>query len=216
MTEEVDSQAVSIRDVLRSSTQKAHLKLHMHSCFVALFDGSLNLSAYRQLMRRLHGFYAPLDQAINRTIAKQAVTVAGYKYANRSSILAQDLMDLDFSKDEIFETQKCRQAFEIVSSTSLGGVLYVVEGATLGGTGIDRYAQKLLGQQEPAGRRYWAWCRAKNKQRWPMALSCLEHLHDQGVAIGDLVAGANDTFQTLADWMAPLDQIQTSRDRGQK
>jgi heme oxygenase len=89
---------------------------------------------------------------------------------------------------------------------SLGGILYVIEGATLGGSQIDGAARKLLRDEHPAGRRYWSWCRATCKDRWKMASECLDQCVADGVAISDLKKGATETFEVFADWLAPLDR----------
>ena len=202
--------AASIRDTLRVQTRVAHDRLHRHSSFVSLFDATLSLDDYRQLIQRKFGFYAALDDAIERVILQQHDPAAGYTYARRSDFLAQDLMDLGASDLAVRESPQCVQAYDLVTPASLGGVLYVIEGATLGGAGIDRAVHKLLGKDEPDGRRYWAWCRSENKTRWSMTLGYLEHLAAKGASVEDLASGARGTFQLLADWLAPLDQVHSA------
>lgn len=204
-TDQSALQGFPVRDALRLQTNEAHQRLHRHSCFLRLSEGTLCLSEYRRLVLRLHGFYAPLDQAIGRVAAGAISARIPYSYANRSNILAQDLADLGFNDRAVKKNQRCMQIFDLVTPASLGGVLYVVEGATLGGTGIDRAVHKLLGQEETDGRQFWAWCRAVNKQRWSMTTSYLEHLNSEGVPFEDIANGARDTFQLLAGWLAPLD-----------
>ncbi|MDU9006674.1 biliverdin-producing heme oxygenase [Sedimentitalea todarodis] len=211
MTETIALQDVSLRDVLRNQTSDAHNRLHQHSSFEALFKESLGLEEYRQLIRRFHGFYAPLDLAIDRVMAGRTDDRAGYCYARRSDLLEQDLRDLDFSHRSIRENPHCESVFDLVSPASLGGVLYVIEGATLGGTGIDRAARKLLGSEQPDGRRFWAWCRSENKRRWSMTNRYLEHLHSDRRTMDALASGACDTFRLLADWLAPLDRSFTAK-----
>ncbi len=206
MIEQVALHSSPMRDALRAHTDAAHTRLHQHSCFVALFEKTLGLEEYRQLMRRMHGFYVPLDRAVERVLAETTADPSGYRYARRSGHLQQDLSDLGFSPQDIRENPHCEQVARLVSPATLGGVLYVIEGATLGGTGIDRAAQKLMDKDDPVGRRYWAWCRAVNKQRWAMTLNYLDHLDRNGVSMSDLTTGACDTFGALADWLAPLDR----------
>ncbi len=201
-------QIETVRDVVRKQTDAAHAKLHLHTSFVALFEGSLELGAYTQLVQRFHGFYAPLDRAIEHTIASMPDAAARYAYVRRSDLLAQDLIDLNATALDKQNGPRCTRAADIVTPETLGGVLYVIEGATLGATQIDRAAQKLLGADGCEGRRFWAWCRAQKAQRWTLANDFLEQRHAQGTTLDDLVTGARDTFDVLAEWLAPLDQTQ--------
>ncbi|MEQ8900789.1 MAG: biliverdin-producing heme oxygenase [Roseovarius sp.] len=196
---------ISLRDQLRAATHQQHERLHEHPCFLALFNESLCIGDYRDLILRLYGFYQPLDRAIGRAISCGAACTAGYDYAERAGYLAQDLADLGWSAEAIEESPRCNEAFDIVSPASLGGILYVIEGATLGGARIDRAARRLLAREDQAGRRFWSWCRTVGGHRWPMTNRYLEDLEADGAAVSDLREGARDTFRLLADWLAPLD-----------
>jgi len=203
--EQFENKGASIREILREHTHHEHQRLHRHSSFAALFRGNLGIREYRQLVRHLYGFYAPLDRAICRAMAGAAANTSGYSYTCRSGFLAQDLLDLGYSENTVREARHCGKAFGLVSPSTIGGVLYVIEGATLGGTHIDRAAHRLLRHDHPAGRRYWSWCRSVSHERWPATNRHLEHLVAEGVAISDLKKGALDTFRLLAEWLAPLD-----------
>lgn len=206
ITAQASPRNVSLRDELRAHTHQQHARLHEHSCFRALFNQSLSIGDYRDLMGRLHGFYLPLDRAIGREISGGAPCTSGYDYAERSALLAQDMRDLGWSAKAIENNPRCTEAFDIVSPASLGGILYVIEGATLGGARIDRAARRLLAREDTAGRRFWSWCRSVGGTRWPMTNRYLEHLETEGAALEEIRDGARDTFRLLAEWLAPLDR----------
>jgi len=199
-------QTITMRDILRARTGEAHERLHTHSMFADMFDGSLSRASYCRLMQRFHGFYAPLDQAVLDAIAGMDQGIRPYPYAKRATFLAQDLVDLGAATLGPEQSPQCKRVSEIVTPATLGGVLYVIEGATLGASQIDRAAQKLLGTQGIGGRSFWAWGRAQNRQRWSMANAYLEHLGAQGICVDDITRGAQQTFEALADWLAPLDE----------
>lgn len=202
MTENIDIPTAPVRDALRAHTRADHEGLHRHAAFDGLFRGTLDPEGYRALTLRLYGFYAPLDQAITDTLAAQPAPASGYAYAPRAPFLAQDIHDLG-ADDQA--PPLCTGARALVTPETLGGVLYVIEGATMGGAQIDRAARRLLGRDEPAGRRFWAWCRAEGKHRWPMTQRHLDHLQTTGAPRAPLMDGALGTFRLLADWLAPLD-----------
>lgn len=206
MVEQSIATQSNVLDVLRARTKTAHNRLHEHSTFVALFKQALTLEDYRQLILKYHGFYAPLDNAIHAENQKQRDDSLQYPYASRGHLLKQDLRDLGFTEDEISQNTMCDDVLDLISKTSLGGVLYVIEGATLGGAGIDRAAQRILFKDTTEGRKYWAWCRSENKRCWSMINAYLKKLDDAGASVDALAQGAQDTFTLFERWLAPLDK----------
>lgn len=204
LAQQVQLQKDTMRDVLRQQTQDVHEQLHHHDHFVALFDGTSSLRQYRDLLERFHGFYAPLEEAIGLYIAAQPDWDGEFTYPKRAQYLEQDLLFLDCAPMDVQQSPHCQALFDCSSPASLGGILYVIEGSTLGATHIDRAAQKLLKSDTTQGRSFWAWSRANNKQRWAMTLRYLDHLDETGVPKDAVVKSANETFQALADWLAPM------------
>lgn len=197
------AQSGTIRDALRVQTNDVHQQLHRHGSFVALFDGSIDMPHYTALMQRFHGYYAAMDDAVS---AAFDLPQTNFTYAKRGDLLAQDLADLGVSDADIAANPRCDALFDIVSPASLGGVLYVIEGAALGAAQIDRAAQKILSPTTTQGRAFWCWSRAQGKARWAAMTQMLQDLQASEQLHAPMIQGANDTFQALADWLAPLDQ----------
>ncbi len=191
---------------LRQQTKVVHEQLHHHSHFVALFEQTIDLQKYRDLLERFYGFYAALDDAIALSIDVSADAMGGFRYAKRAGLFAQDLRSLGLTPAKIALIPRCDRMFDVVTPATLAGVLYVIEGSTLGAAQIDRAAQKLLSKDTENGRQFWAWSRAQNKIRWSMTLDYILHLDASDAAQSPVINGANHTFQALADWLAPLDQ----------
>ncbi len=188
--------------------------MHRHASFVGLFKGTLNRGGYRQLLQRLHGFYLPLEAAVDRVMNHRPDPVTGYHYVPRSHLLADDLIRLGIEPGELRTTPRCGRIETIVSSRSLGGVIYVMEGSTQGGSVIDKAARRLLQNDGPDGRRYWSWCRTEHARRWAVTNRYLQHLPHDDATLTDLVAGAQDTFDAMAAWLAPLDCTPTPSETG--
>lgn len=204
-------QITAVRDILRRETRDIHERLHRHPHFAALFDGTLDIEGYGELICRLHGFYAPLDSAIAVVLSDMPDTANDYRHARRADLLARDITDLTGGRARTTPPPLCLEAAGLVSRASVGGVLYVIEGATLGGAQIDRVAQRLLGTDQPAGRRFWSWCRQEGGARWHAMVAFLGRLQAAGVTISDLVTGARETFRCLEDWLAPLGRAPLQR-----
>ncbi|QFT73405.1 Heme oxygenase [Ruegeria sp. THAF33] len=195
----------SLRAVLRNETDVLHNKLHAQFSFAALLDGTLQRSEYRALIQRLYGFYAPLDDAVLKALTVDDVSAPTFWYEKRSRLIAQDIRDLEGDHDNVSTGPTCREIAQVVTPKTVGGVLYVVEGATMGGALINKAAEKLLSTENILGRRYWDWCRVEGRNRWRMTLQYLDHLQSSASSLDDVVSGAKDTFRLLDDWLAPLD-----------
>lgn len=199
-------QSGSVRDVLRTQTRDRHERLHEHHAFVGLFNQSLTIPEYRDLLWYFHGFYKTLDQAVVRTACQMGAPYGEYSYDERAGYLAQDLLSFGVAQRALDDAPGCASLEKLVMSETLGGVLYVVEGSTLGAASIDRAAQKLLGRNDSSGRRFWAWSRAGNAQRWARTNRYLDHLHATGTPMAGFERGANGTFEALSDWLRPIDR----------
>ena len=114
MPSQVERRQPPVRDILRAHTRHLHEGLHQHSSFEGLLDGSLSLQGYRQLIRRLYGFYAPLDRAIGEAVADEAMTCPCFQHVSRSDLLAQDMLDLGYTEGEVAGTRLCPRAFGLV------------------------------------------------------------------------------------------------------
>lgn len=190
----------TLRNFLRAETDEAHQRLHEQRSFAALVGGTIELPEYIRLLDRLHGFYKPLDHAISTALRDHRAESFDYHW--RSDLLSLDLEHFG----ETSSKSVWSQSSSIVSPMTVGGVLYVVEGAVLGGSLMDRAACKLLGGQSTAGRCYWAWCRSEGKHRWALMLKHLDKLSSSDHSVDELVYGARATFRALGDWLTPLDR----------
>ena len=203
---DIDTQNRPLQKALRAYTRNVHQQLHEHSHFVALFDGTIELSQYRALMQAFHGFYVPMERAIDRAFGKSRYQRDGFDYPPRATLLGNDLAHLGLDTKEIKQNPCCAQIENVVTPGSLAGVLYVIEGSTLGAALIDRAAQNILSAETTDGRSFWAWSRANNKTRWVAINTYLTQFdHAQG-AKDAILEGANETFEALATWLAPLDE----------
>lgn len=198
------------RAELRARTHDVHQQLHLHSNFVALFDGTIRLPQYTELLQRFHGFYEPLESAIDAALERTSTLSAGFTYAHRTALLERDLANLGFTAGQIAQNPRCASVAKSVTPDTVAGVLYVIEGSTLGASLIDRAAQKILPDSATHGRNFWAWSRAHNTQRWAAINAYLDHLERSGHPLDAIVFGAQNTFTALANWLEPLEGLALS------
>lgn len=190
------------RAALAAATHAIHERLHEHAMFRALLGGTLHRSDYEQLMLRLYGFYMPLDRKIESACGRHAKRIAPFRYAPRAALLASDLVALGVPPHAVADAAGCSGLPAINGPGALVGALYVVEGATLGGSVIARAADRS-GLRREGQADYWGWCRRHGAARWAMARPLIERI--RGEDVESMVGAARATFSSFAAWLHPLD-----------
>lgn len=124
---------------LRQATGARHSRLEARLPFAS---AGFDQAAYRQLMAAYYGFYRPLEQLLAPVAGLAEVGWA--ERAGKSAVLEADLIALGFSATAIQQLPLCSELPAFDSLAALMGVLYVIEGATLGGQVLRaRMAAKL-------------------------------------------------------------------------
>jgi heme oxygenase (biliverdin-IX-beta and delta-forming) len=121
---------------LREATQASHKRLEARLPF---FSEGFNLARYRDLMAAYHGFHAPLETAL-----------AGYQGRERDKLpaLARDLRRLGV---DVQALPHCQELPRIDDEASALGVMYVLEGSTLGGQVLKQAMAERLGIDADSG-----------------------------------------------------------------
>jgi heme oxygenase len=128
--------------LLRSATADAHARLDAALPFL---DGDLDRSTYGDALEDLYRAHKPVEDAITDVLADEPADreALGWPARARASLLQRDLDALGRSSLSTFD----RPALHGVAAAV--GVLYVIEGARLGGRVITRHVREALGPDTP-------------------------------------------------------------------
>ena len=185
---------------LRNETARNHAAIESQR---PLLDPSLSLEMYRDLLARFRGFYVPLEQQLQSRINK-FWSDTEYVWAERekSPLLEFDLRTLGqiTSADD-----ECLVLPSLESPAEVLGCLYVVEGATLGGQVIMKLVSVQLGLTPQMGAAFFNGYGADTSSRWQSFRQFLTHNAEPLDQDNEIVASANATFVTLADWLFPVE-----------
>ena len=176
----------SLRDELRVATADVHARLHLHAGLAAVAAKRIDVSGYRQLMLRLYGFYLPFE------IAARLAPV-------RSGWLADDLTALATPGYRLATASLCSTLPRLDSPQAVLGALYVVEGSALGGRGLARQLNCILGDATLSGRRFFASDGADTGRAWRAFVDRLDRVahRDRTIVIDAAIA----TFCCFETWM---------------
>ena len=137
--------------MLRGATHQVHVRLNRHSLLVGLTQPGYSLSSYRKLLSAYFQLYSLLEKKINQFLGKHPCEL---DYSGRRKLpwLSKDIAFFeDGSPAFVLDMPLAQISQEIEHVGQLIGVLYAIEGSTLGGQVISRSLAEHLGLTRSKG-----------------------------------------------------------------
>jgi heme oxygenase len=166
-----------------------------------ILDPHLSLDDYRLWLERLFGFHSPLEARVDAWASALAVDWDGRR---KTPLLRADLSFLGLDDPAIAELPLCRDLPALPDLGSVFGVLYVVEGSTLGGRIIARHLRERLAVQAGAGASFFSGYGADLDARWQAFRRRLTEAASSPDIEARMVIAARDTFDALGRWLEPV------------
>jgi heme oxygenase (biliverdin-IX-beta and delta-forming) len=181
---------------LRTETRDLHRRIESA---VDIEAAAGDLHAYRGLLARTLGYYRPVEQML----AAFDWHTVGIDFAARrkAPMLVADLQALGVSAARLRELAWCAAIPSPASLAGALGVMYVLEGATLGGQVIVRMLSEKHGLSPTTGAAFHHGYGPANGARWRQFKEAAEGhltataLHDEAVRC------ARATFRTFESWL---------------
>ena len=185
---------------LKQATQTRHAALESRSI---LLDPSLSFTAYRNCLLRFFGYYAPLELLL---LGANRWSDAGLAHTawQKAPLLAQDLLTLGDTPDQLEQAPKCQSLPDLSTTARVFGCLYVIEGATLGGQIVTRHLVDTLAVTAQCGGAFFRGYGEHTGSRWKAFGTQLTAFASRSGSDDEIVASANETFETLDRWLYPV------------
>ena len=184
----------SLHDLLRSATGEVHERLHGHRGLAAVKAGTIGRAEYTALLARLYGFYRPFE-------------VAAGVPAERTDWLHADLAVFGVDRAMCLALPCCLAFPKHASRAYVLGAHYVVEGSALGGRGLARQLDALLGPHETAGRAFLNGHGVATGSVWRAYLTRLSAAPDGPGDQAAVIEGAVATFAIFEQWLQGWDSV---------
>ncbi|MBK5511576.1 biliverdin-producing heme oxygenase [Pseudomonas sp. TH15] len=181
---------------LRAGTAELHIALEKRLPF---FSDTLDTPAFVRLMQAYYGFYLPLENALinSGSIPPDFDLTPRLK----APTLRADLQALGLTAEALGSLPQCDHLPVIESAATCLGVLYVLEGATLGGQILRREIASRLGLEAENGAAFLDIYGAATGRRWR---DFIEYLGTRPMDAGEreaVVAAAQTTFSCFERWL---------------
>ncbi len=155
--------AMDARQQLRRGTHDEHVRLNQHPMLLGLTRPGYPMARYRMLMAAYYHFYRAIEEGIEQS------GDAAFDYAPRRKLpwLQEDLAYLDI--DPLAAENLPRQPLPDMTPEDVGelaGMLYTIEGSTLGGQVISRHLSVHHGLGPDCGGRFFSAYHHLTDQRW--------------------------------------------------
>lgn len=158
---------------------------------------------YRRLLERMLGLHAPYEAAL------AGVEWSGLDVSlparRKAHLLAADLADLGASPEEIAGLPALSPRPVLTDAVEGLGVLYVLEGSTLGGKYILRDVSARLGVRPDWGGRFFASYGRRVGPMWRECLAAIDTIPVDSPAADRAERSAVEAFHRFEDWLgAPI------------
>lgn len=178
-----------IMALLRCQTAADHERMHRLPLFMKLETGMIDRDEYCLLLVGMAGFYTRFDHIAQIGCASFGTITAPYAYTPRAPLIAGEIASI--AGHSIRDETGTEWGLAAPNSAaSLAGMLYVVDGAMLGGSLLSRQCARF-GLADDG---YWHWCRQQAGAQW-RGTRMLLHKVARGFDEADqVVEGARSAF----------------------
>ncbi len=154
---------------------------------------------YRALVARFWGIYAPLEAAL-REVDWEALDI-DFAARSKAGWLVEDLMLLGMGSEDIASLPRTQRLPTIKGPADAMGVLYVMEGASLGGQIISRQLETQLAITRSTGGRFFSSYGSEVGGKWRAYVAVLEAFGDSPAIAARIERAALETFACFEAWL---------------
>lgn len=145
----------AVRQFLRDSTHGEHVRLNQHPMLAGITRPDYSLDRYQLVLVAYYHFYKIIEGAISQFLATRMLPFS-YDRRRKLQWIEDDLMQFGIDPEApAFLPRSPSTAVELRDIGQLVGVLYTIEGSSLGGQVISRHLEAHLGLTATQGARFF-------------------------------------------------------------
>lgn len=182
---------------LRLATAEMHKAVERKTPF---FDPAFDRMAYVRWLDVMHPFYAAVDAAVRESGFGRA---SGWDYRPRCGLIETDLMHLATrGPAEVRGSIGLLQPVAALRTVGeVAGMLYVIEGSSLGGQVLLKVLGRAAGVTASAGASFFSPHGDDPRPRWGAYIELLGRSCTDSGSVQDAVRGATVAFSVLGLWI---------------
>ena len=184
------SLALDFLTTLKSETAVSHKKLESLPISSCIVSPDMKMNDYAHYLRLMYDVHYDVEEKIFPLLADLKIDL---KERTKKHLIEQDLNFLRFktnSPTPVFHTENISIPFAL-------GILYVVEGSTLGGRFILKNLETIDGLDQGNGVAYFTGYGNKTGSQWKLFLNFLTDYEEQFNCKAAIIEGATYAFDCI-------------------
>lgn len=183
---------------LKSETEYYHKLVESSGLMAPITSDKLSIDQYLHILKVFFGYFYPIEIALNQ-IPELFIHLKDYPNRRKSESIIRDLSFLSGINSSALPI--CNDIPEIKNCSHAFGVIYVMEGSTLGGRMLTKLIQKQLGISADQGISFFNGYGEHTGEFWKRfqesitSYSLLSNNDDL------IIQFANSTFEKLNKWI---------------
>ena len=199
----MNAPASHLRARLKSSTSARHAALDAHPAMAGLTEPGFPLPRYRALLQAHHAFLSWVEPPLEEALERLGLPFP-YGHRRKLPLVERDLRWFGLVPEGALPPPS---ASPPTTLPALAGVLYVLEGSTLGGQLIARALERHLALGPTTGAAYFQGYGAETRARWVEVLAFLDQAASDEAQLLEAERYAHLTFELFGQ---ALERVQLS------
>lgn len=188
------SNMMTLFQSLKTETKIEHDELEKA---LDLLSPDFSLDDYRELLKKFWGVYFPVEELIH-----QSSLVKFYGERFKTELIHQDLLALGLSDEEIINLPKVVLKNSLNNPEALMGILYVLEGSSLGAMVLTRHFHSRFGLNILNGLAFFSGYGEKTPVMWKEWREFSEAFAEENKLSHKIIVDhAKKTFVLLENWL---------------
>lgn len=158
----------------------------------------LTPASYRRVVSKFLGFVEPLEYALGALSLPEGLQ---FEQRRRSGLLIRDLQSLGITHGDIAALPRCANTPTFAELPEALGVMYVLEGSTLGGQFIAKLVYETLGLTEETGTAFFYSYGVEVGSMWRRFSDIAREEVVAPAAQQQFIAAAQSTFTAFECWI---------------
>lgn len=183
--------------MLKMKTARDHKEIE--GAFSVMHE-NFTLVDYKNLLTKLYGFYYGIEKLMMESNLDRIIDL-DYSKRSKIGLLKSDLEFFGYCADEISEIRKFIPWSLSFAEGQVLGVLYVLEGSTLGGQIITRHLREKFEFQDNNGLSFFNCYGSLTGKMWKEFQAVLDDHLNSTEKIQQAVDAAQTTFRELGRWL---------------
>lgn len=182
---------------LRQGTAESHLKLEENPLSKAILDPAVTVSDYQKYLIALYGVTASCERQVFPLLS---TIVPDLDQRFKADLIVDDLRKTGLP-EELINSIPVYQ-FEFSTIPEALGIMYVLEGSTLGGRVLYKHINQTLGLTYEEGASYFWGYGPQTGVLWKSFIAALTRFVEESDDAAPIIESAKKTFTLIDNWLS--------------